>query len=79
MKKLLALTLTIMFLLSMWCTVGIAEEGVSGSITYMCWGSTVERDIVQKKRPSSCCTFLANMTQRQPRWLPLGKSRMWRI
>lgn len=48
MKKLLALILTTMLLLSMWCAAGMAEEGVSGSITYMCWGSTVERDIVQK-------------------------------
>lgn len=48
MKKLLTLILTTMLLLSMWCAAGMAEEGVSGSITYMCWGSTVERDIVQK-------------------------------
>lgn len=51
MKKLLALVLTIMMSLSGLYAVAVAEagEGPSGSITYMIWGSTVERDIVEKK------------------------------
>lgn len=50
MKKLLALVLTIMMSLSGLYAVAVAEagEGPSGSITYMIWGSTVERDIVEK-------------------------------
>lgn len=33
--------------LSILCSA-VAEQDSSGSITYMCWGSTVERDIVEK-------------------------------
>lgn len=53
MKKLLALVLTIMMSLSGLYAVAVAEagEGPSGSITYMIWGSTVERDIVEKNLP----------------------------
>lgn len=53
MKKLLALVLTIMMSLSGLYAVAVSEagEGPSGSITYMIWGSTVERDIVEKNLP----------------------------
>lgn len=47
MKKLFILCLVVAMALSMLCSA-VAEQGPSGSITYMCWGSTVERDIVEK-------------------------------
>lgn len=47
MKKLFILCLVVAMALSMLCSA-VAEQGPSGSITYMCWGSTVERDIVEE-------------------------------
>lgn len=46
MKKLLVLVLALAMILTAMCGFASAEE-LSGTITYMFWGSTVERDIVE--------------------------------